>query len=88
MLCERHEARRIDRQLIGRAARQGDPGRWETYLAADDAILGAHPPAVPRLADFDAAQRRLEALHARQRAQLNRLEDALDDMTAFAGGLE
>ncbi len=36
---ERHEARRIDRQLIGRAARQGDPGSCQFFLALDDELL-------------------------------------------------
>lgn len=36
---ERHDARRIDRQLIGRAARQGDPGSCQFFLALDDELL-------------------------------------------------
>jgi preprotein translocase subunit SecA len=36
---ERHEARRIDRQLAGRAGRQGDPGSCQFYLALDDELL-------------------------------------------------
>jgi preprotein translocase subunit SecA len=36
---ERHEARRIDRQLAGRAGRQGDPGSSQFYLALDDELL-------------------------------------------------
>jgi preprotein translocase subunit SecA len=36
---ERHEARRIDRQLAGRAARQGDPGSCQFFLALDDELL-------------------------------------------------
>ena len=36
---ERHEAARIDRQLIGRAARQGDPGSCQFFLSLDDEIL-------------------------------------------------
>jgi preprotein translocase subunit SecA len=35
----RHEARRIDRQLIGRCARQGDPGSAEVITALDDELL-------------------------------------------------
>ncbi len=35
----RHEARRIDNQLRGRAGRQGDPGESRFYLAADDDLL-------------------------------------------------
>src|SRR5262249_18510668 len=35
----RHDARRIDRQLAGRAGRQGDPGSAQFYLALDDELL-------------------------------------------------
>jgi len=33
---ERHEARRIDNQLRGRAGRQGDPGSSRFYLSLED----------------------------------------------------
>jgi preprotein translocase subunit SecA len=36
---ERHESRRIDNQLRGRAGRQGDPGETRFFLAADDELL-------------------------------------------------
>ena len=36
---ERHEARRIDNQLRGRAGRQGDPGETRFYLALTDDIM-------------------------------------------------
>jgi len=36
---ERHEAARIDRQLVGRSGRQGDPGSAQFYLALDDELL-------------------------------------------------
>jgi preprotein translocase subunit SecA len=38
---ERHEAIRIDRQLLGRAGRQGDPGSGQLYLSLEDKILEA-----------------------------------------------
>jgi preprotein translocase subunit SecA len=38
---ERHDARRIDRQLAGRAGRQGDPGSCQFFLALDDELLEA-----------------------------------------------
>jgi preprotein translocase subunit SecA len=41
---ERHEARRIDRQLAGRAGRQGDPGSAQFYLSLDDELLEALGP--------------------------------------------
>ncbi|MCD4752725.1 MAG: hypothetical protein K8R40_06620 [Anaerolineaceae bacterium] len=36
---ERHEARRIDNQLRGRAARQGDPGSSRFYLSFEDDLM-------------------------------------------------
>jgi len=36
---ERHESRRIDGQLRGRAGRQGDPGGSRFFLALDDPML-------------------------------------------------
>jgi preprotein translocase subunit SecA len=36
---ERHEARRIDNQLRGRAGRQGDPGMTQFYLSLEDELL-------------------------------------------------
>lgn len=36
---ERHEARRIDNQLRGRAGRQGDPGSSRFYLALEDDLM-------------------------------------------------
>jgi preprotein translocase subunit SecA len=36
---ERHEARRIDNQLRGRAGRQGDPGASRFYLALEDDLM-------------------------------------------------
>jgi len=36
---ERHEARRIDNQLRGRAGRQGDPGRSRFYLSLEDELM-------------------------------------------------
>src|SRR5207248_8929736 len=36
---ERHEARRIDNQLRGRAGRQGDPGSGRFYLSLQDDLM-------------------------------------------------
>jgi preprotein translocase subunit SecA len=36
---ERHESRRIDNQLRGRAGRQGDPGESRFYLSLDDDLM-------------------------------------------------
>ena len=36
---ERHEARRIDRQLRGRSGRQGDPGSSKFFLSLEDDLM-------------------------------------------------
>ena len=36
---ERHESRRIDRQLRGRCARQGDPGSSQFYISLEDQLM-------------------------------------------------
>jgi len=42
VICtELHDSARIDRQLIGRCGRQGDPGTYRQYLALQDDILPA-----------------------------------------------
>jgi len=49
---ELHDSARIDRQLIGRCGRQGDPGTWRQFLALDDDILiaGYGPKRAARIA--------------------------------------
>jgi len=42
ILTEYHESRRVDRQLFGRCARQGDPGTCEAIVALDDALFSLH----------------------------------------------
>lgn len=52
VICtELHEAKRVDRQLIGRCGRQGDPGTYRQFLALDDEILllGYGPKKAARL---------------------------------------
>ena len=41
----RNEAKRIDRQLYGRCARQGDPGSYETIISLEDELIqqNCHP---------------------------------------------
>ena len=39
ILTEYHDSRRIDRQLLGRCARQGDPGSCESFVALDDELF-------------------------------------------------
>jgi len=48
ILTEYHESRRIDRQLFGRCARQGDPGSCEAIVSLEDEIFTVYAPAATR----------------------------------------
>ncbi len=88
---ERHDARRIDLQLIGRAGRQGDPGSGQFYLSLEDELVQYHGPRWARRAAgggrteplrggrwlrmFDRTQRRLERLHLTIRRDLMTHDD-------------
>ena len=48
ILTEFHESRRIDRQLMGRAGRQGDPGSSEAFVALSDPVLRRFAPGLCR----------------------------------------
>ncbi len=41
---ERHESGRVDRQLFGRSARQGDPGSAQAFVSAEDELLRRYLP--------------------------------------------
>ncbi|HET6324051.1 MAG TPA: translocase [Planctomycetaceae bacterium] len=41
---EMHSSARIDRQLVGRAARQGDPGSYQFFLSLEDELLRCLKP--------------------------------------------
>jgi preprotein translocase subunit SecA len=100
IVSEPHEAGRIDRQLIGRCGRQGDPGLVHRFVALSDPLLVAHSfgflhgmvAALPRGARdasirwlTSLAQLRAERLHTRMRRDLLRMEEWLGDAIAFAG---
>lgn len=46
---ERHDARRIDRQLFGRCGRQGDPGSFEAIVSLEDEIIETQGGRLGRL---------------------------------------
>ena len=88
ILCQHNSARRIDRQFIGRAARNGEPGSVDTMLALDgplfkrwlprrwrEFLLGrAQPPAWLARLTATLPQRLEERLQRSQRRTLERLD--------------
>lgn len=50
ILTEFNESRRVDRQLFGRSARQGDPGSVESIVALDDDLFITQVPGLARYA--------------------------------------
>jgi preprotein translocase subunit SecA len=102
ILTERHEAGRIDRQLIGRCGRQGEPGTTEAILSLDDSLLDVLGWRMRRkwlrhLGSrggpgagfvFRHAQRRAERVHSRMRRQLLAADRRLGTMLAFSGEME
>jgi preprotein translocase subunit SecA len=95
---ELNDSARIDRQLFGRCARQGDLGSCQAILAIEEdlvasflpfaaarmRVLGRLPRWLGRLV-FAAAQWRAERAHSRARRDLLDLDDYLGDILAFSG---
>ena len=86
ILSEMHFSARIDRQLIGRCGRQGDPGSFRFFLSLDDELLvhGLAPKQLAKwkrraaklssldhlLLRFRAAQASIQRTHYQQRREL------------------
>jgi preprotein translocase subunit SecA len=51
ILTEYHETRRVDRQLLGRCARQGDPGSCEAIVSLEDEIYKVYASGATRLVE-------------------------------------
>jgi len=96
---ERHASQRVDRQLYGRAGRQGDPGSAQAFVSFEDELLRRHlPPMLRRTlqalgprspgarAAFALAQSRAQAMALRQRVAVMRQDDWLEDALSFARG--
>ena len=102
ILSERHDARRIDRQLAGRCGRHGEPGIIQAFLSLEDPLLDLMHPLVVRwigslhrrfrdpaaLFVFRWSQRRAERAHSAARRALLKQDQKLGVLLAFSGGLE
>ena len=93
-----HDSTRIDRQLFGRAGRQGDPGVCESVVALDDDLFRRYAPrlskavargwlpmriALPLLRAI--AQRAASNSNARQRRQQILADEKMEKGLGFAG---
>jgi preprotein translocase subunit SecA len=101
ILTEFHDSTRIDRQLIGRAGRQGDPGSWEALVSVEDELFTRYAAPLQRalrglrwrnrmprpvLALLRrVAQTRAEAQGRRIRIAQMRADRDLDKKLAFTG---
>lgn len=65
---ERHDSLRIDRQLFGRAGRQGDPGSAQAFVSMEDELLTRHCPGIVRT--MGARMLRMGAAGGRRMAAL------------------
>ncbi len=75
---ERHESGRIDRQLFGRAARQGDPGSAVAIVSLEDELVRRHAPVLSaalrrrhghRTGDISSTAARAVFNHAQRKAE-------------------
>jgi preprotein translocase subunit SecA len=96
---ERHDARRIDRQLFGRCGRQGDPGECQAIVSFDDDLVrGVFGRLLDRIraadgkvplwlgrALFGWAQRTMQRRQSAIRRRLLYSDDNLQDLLAFSG---
>ncbi|MEL6896499.1 MAG: helicase-related protein, partial [Planctomycetota bacterium] len=72
IVLEHHESQRVDRQLIGRAARQGNPGSYQYMISAEDEVLVRYGPTLA-----DSMQRSAQATGESKRcfaADIDRLQ--------------
>jgi len=97
LLCERHDSRRVDRQLVGRCARQGDPGLVMEFVSQEDSALRFLAPAWHSLLArwpqwtglaISWSQHASEQRNRNGRLQLLRRDEQLAKLMAFAGGLD
>jgi preprotein translocase subunit SecA len=73
--ANKHESRRIDNQLRGRAGRQGDPGASRFFVSPEDDLAVRYAALDPRYGDdLDTLQRLVEGAHLDTRVFLHGYE--------------
>ncbi len=83
-----YPSRRLDRQLFGRAGRQGDPGSAQVIRSPEDDLLRRAAPRIARLVPlrlrFWLVQTLAERRARHERRAVMRRDHTLDDLLAFA----
>ncbi len=75
----RHESRRIDRQLRGRSGRQGDPGRSRFFVSMQDDLMVQYGREHPEHRhDAESIQRLVEGQNLEIRSFLNKYESVIE----------
>jgi preprotein translocase subunit SecA len=97
---ERHDSRRIDRQLFGRCGRQGDEGSFEVVVSLEDPLVRLNCPAPllkvmhagssRRLASYliTLAQWTVERRHYNTRRNVMQSDEYYTNALAFTGRME
>ena len=103
IVASRNDSSRVDRQLIGRCARQGDPGSFEAVLSVRDELLQNQLPgpiqqlvgiAFAAGARFSvrfalwSAQKQAERQGEQQRRAVQRFDESSKERLAFSGPME
>ena len=91
---ERNESDRVDRQLFGRAGRQGDPGSAQAFVSLEDELIKRHARkswrgrlclTVATRRAFRLAQQKAGASARRARKGVLKQDQWLSDQLGFAG---
>jgi preprotein translocase subunit SecA len=87
---EPHTSHRVDRQLFGRAARQGDPGCAQMFACAEDDLFIRHAPSLRKMWKsvgatklIKIAQGRAERMGRGSRKQVLKNDDWMDQSLPF-----
>lgn len=77
---ERHDSRRVDRQLRGRAGRQGDPGSSQFYVSLEDKLMRMfHSERITKLMDRMGHQEGEVIQHSMVTKSIERAQERLEE---------